>query len=133
MAAAEPIDIEVVYALPDRQRVLPVRVAVGTRVGAAIRQSGILNEFPQIDLAHARLGIFSRRVQSDEPVKQGDRIEIYRLLLADPKSVRRERARARVGGERKKGQPKGAEGIKGPETSVELQTGKRKGPGRQGE
>jgi putative ubiquitin-RnfH superfamily antitoxin RatB of RatAB toxin-antitoxin module len=97
MAAAEPIGIEVVYALPDRQRVVALQVEAGTSVAEAIRQSGVLAEFPQIDLAQARLGIHSRRVDPQAVLRDGDRIEIYRPLLADPKSARRERARKRQG------------------------------------
>jgi uncharacterized protein len=93
MAAAEPIGVEVIYALPDRQRRIALRVAAGTCVADAIRQSGILSEFPELDLEQAKLGIFSRRVNARTVLHDGDRIEIYRPLLADPKSARRERAR----------------------------------------
>ena len=93
MAAGEAFDVDVVYALPDRQRRITVRVAAGTRVAEAIRQSGILDEHPEIDPAHCKLGIFARRVAADAEVCAGDRIEIYRPLVADPKIVRRERAK----------------------------------------
>jgi putative ubiquitin-RnfH superfamily antitoxin RatB of RatAB toxin-antitoxin module len=93
MAAAEPIEVEVVYARPERQRLIALRVAAGTCVADAIRQSGILGEFPEIDLVQAKLGIFSRRVDAQAALHDGDRIEIYRPLVADPKSARRERAR----------------------------------------
>jgi len=92
MVVAEWIDVDVAYALPDRQRVVPVRVAAGTRVVDAIRQSGILAQFPQIDLSQAKLGIFGRKVPGDQVVSAGDRIEIYRALVADPKAARRQRA-----------------------------------------
>ncbi len=92
MGAAEGLDVQVAYALPDRQLVLPVRVAAGTRVVDAIRQSGILAQFPQIDLSRAKLGIYGRRVPGDHVVSAGDRIEIYRALVADPKTARRQRA-----------------------------------------
>jgi len=95
MAGGDPIDVEVAYALPGRQRVVSFRVAAGTRVVDAVRQSGILEEFPEIDLASAKLGIFSRRVHARDVVTEGDRIEIYRPLSVDPKTVRRLRAQAR--------------------------------------
>jgi uncharacterized protein len=95
MARADPVGVEIVYARPERQRIIALRVAAGTSVADAIRQSGILHEFPEIDLGHAKLGIFSRRVDAQAPVQEGDRIEIYRPLIADPKTVRRERARNR--------------------------------------
>ena len=95
MAAADCVDVEVVYALPQRQRTIRVRAARGATVMDVVRQSGILAEFPEIDAAAAPLGIFSRRVSADAQVHEGDRIEIYRPLLADPKRVRRERAKNR--------------------------------------
>jgi putative ubiquitin-RnfH superfamily antitoxin RatB of RatAB toxin-antitoxin module len=95
MDPAESLGVEIVYALPERQHIIRVKVPAGTLVADAIRQSGILNEHPEIDLARAKLGIFSRRVDPDSPVRAGDRIEIYRPLIADPKAVRRQRANAR--------------------------------------
>lgn len=92
MGAAEGLDVQVAYALPDRQVVVPVRVEAGARTVDAIRQSGILAQFPQIDLSRAKLGIYGRRVSGDHVVSAGDRIEIYRALLADPKTARRQRA-----------------------------------------
>jgi len=92
MGVAEAVDVQVAYALPDRQLVVPVRVEAGTRVTDAIRQSGILAQCPQIDLSQAKLGIYGRRVPGDHIVSAGDRIEIYRALVADPKTARRQRA-----------------------------------------
>jgi putative ubiquitin-RnfH superfamily antitoxin RatB of RatAB toxin-antitoxin module len=94
METAESIEVEVVYALPARQRLLRIRVPAGATVETAVRQSGILAMFPEIDLARAKLGIFSRRVGLHHVLCAGDRIEIYRRLLVDPKSARRARARA---------------------------------------
>ena len=94
MGHADSVDVEVVYALPHRARIVAVRVAAGTSVAAAIRQSEIESAFPEIDLARAKLGIHGRRVGPEDVVKSGDRIEIYRPLLADPKAVRRERAKS---------------------------------------
>ncbi|MCC6531385.1 MAG: RnfH family protein [Burkholderiales bacterium] len=93
MAGVESIDVEVVYALSHVQQVVSVRVAAGTSVAAAIRQSGILADFPEIELSAAKLGIFGRRVSANEVVQPGDRIEIYRPLVGDPGSQRRRRAR----------------------------------------
>lgn len=95
MAAVEPLRVEVVYALPRRQRCIEVRVRAGASVADAIRQSGIAAEFPEIDPERAKVGVYSRRVSPDATVRDGDRIEIYRGLMADPKVVRRERARSR--------------------------------------
>ena len=92
MGAAEGLDVQVAYALPERQVVVPVRVEAGTRAVDAIRQSGILAQFPQIDLSRAKLGIYGSRVSGDHVVSAGDRIEIYRALVADPKTARRQRA-----------------------------------------
>jgi hypothetical protein len=93
MGVPDEIRVEVVYALPARQRLLTIRVPAGTSVAEAVRHSGILNEFPEIDLARVSVGIFSRRVSLEHVLRADDRIEIYRPLLADPKSARRARAR----------------------------------------
>ena len=95
MAVAESFDVVVVYALPEAQRLLTVRVEAGTTLGQAIRRSGILQEFPEIDLRHSRLGIYGRLAAAADAAKPGDRIEIYRPLSVDPKAIRRLRAAAR--------------------------------------
>ena len=92
MDVADEIRVEVVYALPARQRLLTIQVPLGTTVAEAVRRCGILSEFPEIDLARASVGIFSRRVSLGHVLRADDRIEIYRPLLADPKSARRTRA-----------------------------------------
>ena len=86
------INVEVIYALPDRQPLLRVQLAEGATVEDAIRASGVLDEFPEIDLANNKVGIFSKLVKLDEAVRDKDRVEIYRPLIADPKEVRRKRA-----------------------------------------
>jgi putative ubiquitin-RnfH superfamily antitoxin RatB of RatAB toxin-antitoxin module len=86
------IRVEVVYALPAQQVLQPVRLATGATVEAAIRASGVLERFPDIDLARNKVGIFSKLVKLDEIVRDRDRVEIYRPLIADPKEVRRKRA-----------------------------------------
>ena len=92
---AEPgIEVEVVYAAVDRQRLLTVAVPQGTTVRAAVLASGIGREFPEVDLANCPVGIFGKQVAEPETrvLEAGDRIEIYRPLLADPKEIRRQRA-----------------------------------------
>ena len=84
--------VEVVYALPGEQVLQALVVIEGTTVGEAIERSGILLRFPEIDLAAARVGIFGRIARLDAPLHNGDRVEIYRPLLADPKDARRRRA-----------------------------------------
>jgi putative ubiquitin-RnfH superfamily antitoxin RatB of RatAB toxin-antitoxin module len=86
------IQVEVVYALPAEQTLLRVTLAEGATVEEAIRASGVLDAFPQIDLARNKVGIFSKLVKLDEKVRDRDRVEIYRPLIADPKEVRRKRA-----------------------------------------
>lgn len=91
-ATAELIEVEVAYARPDRQVVLVVRCVPGVTIEQVILQSAILRRFPEIDLAHNKVGIFGRLCALDVPVRAGDRVEIYRALIADPKEVRRQRA-----------------------------------------
>ena len=86
------INVEVMYALPAQQPLLRVRLAEGATVEDAIRQSGVLDAFPEIDLAKNKVGIFSKLVKLDEKLRDKDRVEIYRPLIADPKEVRRKRA-----------------------------------------
>lgn len=88
------ITVEVVYALPDHQRLIELQVEDGCTVLAAAQRSGIAEEFSEIDWTSAVLGIFSKVVEqpAQTGLRHGDRIEIYRALIADPKVVRRERA-----------------------------------------
>ena len=86
------ISVEVVYALPMEQPLLRVQLDDGATVEDAIRVSGLLEAFPEIDLAKNKVGIFSKLVKLDEKVRDRDRVEIYRPLIADPKEVRRKRA-----------------------------------------
>lgn len=92
--AVSRIKVEVAYALPTLQKVLTVEVEEGTSLLDAARRSGITKFFPEIDLDNARLGIFGKLVPKPamQAVKPGDRIEIYRPLIADPKEVRKRRA-----------------------------------------
>lgn len=86
------IQVEVVYALPAVQPLMHVALVEGATVGDAVRASGLLEAYPEIDLAKNKVGIFSKLVKLDEKVRDRDRVEIYRPLLADPKEVRRKRA-----------------------------------------
>jgi putative ubiquitin-RnfH superfamily antitoxin RatB of RatAB toxin-antitoxin module len=88
---APDIQFEVAYALPQRQVIAKVTAAAGTTAAEAIELSGIRQLFPGIE-EHPVVGIFSRKVAMDYVMKQGDRLEIYRPLLADPKEVRRRKA-----------------------------------------
>ncbi|MCA1977902.1 MAG: RnfH family protein [Thiobacillus sp.] len=89
---AAVMHVEVVYALPDQQPILKVAVPEGTSVEQVIRASGVLEAHPEIDLSRNKVGIFSKLVKLDEIVRDRDRVEIYRPLIADPKEVRRKRA-----------------------------------------
>lgn len=87
------LSLEVVYALAREQRVLRVRVPRGASLRQAIERSGLLNAYPEIDLARNRIGSFGRLRDPDEPAREGDRIEIYRPLVLDPRERRRHAAR----------------------------------------
>lgn len=104
VTADSPIRVEVAFALPERQRVLPLTVPIGTDVRQAIHQSGILEQFPEIDLTQHRIGVFGRLCALDRVLEAGDRVEIYRPLKADPKEVRRRlAAEGRSMGQKKDG------------------------------
>jgi putative ubiquitin-RnfH superfamily antitoxin RatB of RatAB toxin-antitoxin module len=89
---SDKILIEVVYSLPSEQTLLKQPVAPGTTVADAIQASGILKKYPEIDLKVNKLGIFGKLTKADAVLRDKDRIEIYRPLIADPKEVRRKRA-----------------------------------------
>ena len=84
--------VEVAYALPDKQSLISLEVEKGTTLKEAIEASGILDSFEQIDLTKDRVGIFSKFATLDTVLREKDRVEIYRPLIADPKQVRKERA-----------------------------------------
>jgi len=86
------IYIEVAYAAPDKQVLLGLSVPQGTSVAEGIEQSAIQDEFPELKMDLKAVGIFSRKVPLDHLLREGDRIEIYRPLMADPKEMRRQRA-----------------------------------------
>ena len=84
--------VEVAYAEPETQVIIPLTVDEGCTVEQAIQQSGLLQRFPAIDLAVNKVGIFSKLCKLDKTLREKDRVEIYRKLIADPKEVRKKRA-----------------------------------------
>ena len=92
MANAETIPVEVVYALPDRQVILALEVLADANIAEVIAQSGILQQFPEIDLDSSKVGVFGKLGKLTDSLHAGDRVEIYRPLIADPKAVRKQRA-----------------------------------------
>jgi len=86
------MNIEVVYALPHEQVLLKVQAAQDATVNDAIRLSGILEKHAEIDLSKNKLGIYGKLSRLDAVLRDRDRVEIYRPLIADPKEVRRQRA-----------------------------------------
>lgn len=94
MSDIEMIEVEVAYALPEKQKIIALLVEPGSTAQQAVAQSGIAKEFPEIDLATAKLGIFGQAIKkpSEHALQPGDRVEIYRPLKSDPKETRRKRA-----------------------------------------
>ncbi|RRV04120.1 RnfH family protein [Pseudomonas sp. v388] len=88
------IAVEVVYAAVDRQVLLALDVPVGCSVRQALLMCGMEREFPELDLSQCPVGIFGKVVSdpASRVLEEGDRVEIYRPLLADPMEVRRLRA-----------------------------------------
>jgi putative ubiquitin-RnfH superfamily antitoxin RatB of RatAB toxin-antitoxin module len=84
--------VEVAYALPNKQMIIPVKLSDGMTAEQAIQQSRIAEQFPEIDLSVNKIGLFGKLTALDTPLRHMDRIEIYRPLIADPKEVRRQRA-----------------------------------------
>ena len=86
------IIVEVAYALPTEQLIVPIKASDGIAAEQAIRISGILQKFPEIDLSINKIGVFGKLCKLDAPLRHLDRVEIYRPLIADPKEVRKQRA-----------------------------------------
>jgi uncharacterized protein len=86
------IAIEVAYALPEKQYLQRVKLEEGATVEDAIRASGLLELRSDIDLTKNKVGVYSRPVKLTDTLNDGDRVEIYRPLIADPKQLRRQRA-----------------------------------------
>ena len=89
------MQVEVAFALPDRQFLKALDVPAGTTALQAVEASGVLDEFPEAKGLPAGLGVFGRRVRPEQVLVEGDRVEVYRALLVDPKESRRRRAEAR--------------------------------------
>jgi len=92
-AVAETINVEVVYALPERQELIHLRLHEGATVQQAIESSGLLQKYPDLDPGKTnKIGVFAKLTKLDAELRDRDRVEIYRPLIADPKEVRRKRA-----------------------------------------
>jgi len=90
---ADMINVEVTYALPERQEIVKLVLAAGATAGDAIEASGLLQSHAEIDLSGAnKIGIFGKLCKLDTELRDRDRVEIYRPLIADPKAVRKKRA-----------------------------------------
>lgn len=88
------IHVEVAFALAKRQLIIPLDVDTGTTAIQAVKKSGILDEFEEINCDSCDIGVFGKMVKPDTVLNEGDRVEIYRALIADPKEVRKQRAAA---------------------------------------
>ena len=89
---AETISIEVCYALSNKQELVKLSLAAGSSLQQAIEASGLLEKYPEIDLKKNKFGIWNKLSKADSVLRDKDRIEIYRPLIADPKEVRKQRA-----------------------------------------
>jgi putative ubiquitin-RnfH superfamily antitoxin RatB of RatAB toxin-antitoxin module len=89
---AETLHVEVVYALPQRQELVKLMLPLGSTLQQAVEASGLLQRYPEIDLAKLRAGIYGKLSKPDAVLRDRDRVEIYRPLIADPKAVRKKRA-----------------------------------------
>jgi len=85
-------DIEVVYARPDEQILLQLTAESGITLQEAVERSGVLNKYPEIEFEKVKVGIFGKAAKKDAVLGPGDRVEIYRALIADPKEARKKRA-----------------------------------------
>ena len=102
MASSKLVQVEVCWASPERQVLKSLTVPPSSTIRDVLQVSGLLEEVPQIDLAKLDVGVFSERRNLTDRVRDGDRIEVYRPLIADPKEVRRRRAGQHQAGKRKK-------------------------------
>lgn len=99
MSDIEPIPVEVAYALPEKQKIISLLVEPGTTAYIAVQKSKIAEQFPGLDIENVKMGIFGQalgtkglKTPHEQVLQPGDRVEIYRPLIADPKEVRRKRA-----------------------------------------
>tara|TARA_R110002072_G_scaffold121618_1_gene255624 strand:+ start:2358 stop:2648 length:291 start_codon:yes stop_codon:yes gene_type:complete len=93
MTEQENISVELIYITPESQNSLTLELPQGSDINQAINRSGVLSRFPEIDLTVNKVGVFSKVQALDAKLNNGDRIEIYRPLMADPKEARRQRAK----------------------------------------
>ena len=91
----EPIEVEVAYATPEEQVIVKIVGEKGMDIKTALTQSKINDQFPEIDPENAKVGIYGKTVKLDHVLCTGDRIEIYRELIADPKAARKKKAAAK--------------------------------------
>jgi putative ubiquitin-RnfH superfamily antitoxin RatB of RatAB toxin-antitoxin module len=89
--------VEVVLAMPERQELVSLEVAAGSTVADAIDRSGLPERFEGFQPDLSKVGIFGQKTPADRVLREGDRVEIYRPLIADPKEVRRQRAKKQSG------------------------------------
>lgn len=89
---AEVINVDVCYALHDKQALVHLKLPEGATLLQALEASGLLHKHPEIDLKKSKFGIFAKLSKPDSVLRDGDRVEIYRPLIADPKEVRKLRA-----------------------------------------
>lgn len=89
---AEMMNVEVCYALADKQELVKVKLPEGATLQQALEASGLLAKYPQIDLKANKFGIYNKLSKLDAVLRDRDRVEIYRPLIADPKEVRKQRA-----------------------------------------
>ena len=89
---SEMLSVEVCYALPDKQEIVSVRLPAGATLQQALEASGLLAKYPEIDLKKNKFGVYAKLSKLDSVLRDRDRVEIYRPLIADPKEVRKQRA-----------------------------------------
>jgi putative ubiquitin-RnfH superfamily antitoxin RatB of RatAB toxin-antitoxin module len=89
---SELMNIEVCYALPERAELVALRLPAGSTLQQALEASGLLSKYPEIDLKKHKFGIYAKLSKPDAVLRDRDRVEIYRPLIADPKEVRKQRA-----------------------------------------
>ena len=88
------MQIDVAYALRNKQKIYVLELAEGTTARQAATAAPVLVDFPDADVSNSKIGIFGKMVPDSQVLKEGDRVEIYRPLIADPKEVRKQRAAA---------------------------------------
>ena len=89
---SEMLRVEVCYALPEKQELVAVNLPEGATLQQALEASGLLGKYPDIDIKKNKFGIYAKLSKLDTPMRDRDRVEIYRPLIADPKEVRKQRA-----------------------------------------